>query len=185
MREYKVAGRYAKALFDLAIEMKVLEKVYADAELIIDVCEENRDFVLLLRSPIIKDVKKLAIIKDIFEKNLNELTYRFLVVITRNKRESIIKEIAERFVDFYKEYKNILPVNLTAAIKLDEETRGKIIELLNTHSDSTIELTEKVDEKLIGGFVLSFDDKQLDASILRQIKNLKKEFDINLYIKGF
>ena len=54
-----------------------------------------------------------------------------------------------------------------------------------TVSDSTIELTEELDEKLIGGFVLSFDDKQLDASILRQIKNLKKEFDINLYIKGF
>ncbi|MCD4730345.1 MAG: ATP synthase F1 subunit delta, partial [Bacteroidales bacterium] len=97
MKEFRLAGRYAKALFDLAIEMNVLEEVHADAELIIDVCEKNKEFVLMLRSPIIKDVKKLAILKDIFENNLNELTYRFIVLITRNKRESIIKEIAERF----------------------------------------------------------------------------------------
>ena len=185
MREYRLAGRYAKALFDLAIEMKVLEKVYADAELIIDVCEKNKDFVLMLRSPIIKDVKKLAILKDIFEKNLNALTYKFLVLITRNKRESIIKEIAERFVDLYKEFKNILPVNLTASVILDEETKGKIMELLEKHSGSSIELTEQVDEELIGGFMLEFDNKQFDASVLRQIKNLQKEFDINLYSKGF
>ncbi len=105
MRDYKVARRYAKALFDLAIEMKMVEKVYADAELIIDVCKENRDFVLMLHSPVIKDVKKLAIIKNIFEKNLTELTYRFFVVITRNNRESIIQEISEQVVDLYQEYK--------------------------------------------------------------------------------
>jgi len=185
MKEFRLAGRYAKALFDLAIEMKVLEKVYADAELIIDVCERNREFVLMLRSPVIKDVKKLAILKDLFEKNPSELTYRFIVLITRNKRESIIKEIAERFIDYYREFKNILPVDLTTAIKLDEEIKGEILGLLKERSGSNIELTENVEEDLIGGFMLSFDDKQYDASVLRQIKNLKKEFDINLYLKGF
>ncbi len=185
MKEFRLAGRYAKALFNLAIEMNVLEKVHADAELIIDVCEKNKEFVLMLRSPVIKDVKKLAIIKDIFEKNLNELTYRFVVLITRNKREGIIKEISERFIDQYREFKNILPVDLTTAIKLDGKIKGEILGLLKERSGSNIELTENVDEELIGGFMLSFDDKQYDASLQRQIKNLKKEFDINLYSKGF
>lgn len=185
MRDYKVARRYAKALFELAIEMKLVEKVYADAELIIDVCQENKDFVLMLRSPVIKDVKKLAIIKDIFEKNLNELTYKFLVVIARNKRESIIQEISEQVVEQYQEYKNIVPVNLTTAVQLDKVTKEKILKLLNEKSDATVKLTEEVDEDLIGGFVLEFDDKQFDASIQRQITNLRKEFEVNLYIKGF
>lgn len=185
MRDSKLARRYAKALFELAIEMKLVEQVYADAELIIDVCKENKEFVVMLRSPIIKDVKKLAIIKDIFEKNLNELTYKFLVIIARNKRESIIQEISEQVVDIYQEYKNIVPVNLTTAIKLDEATKGKILKLLSEKSDATVKLTEVVNEELIGGFVLDFDDKQFDASIQRQIKKLKKEFKVNLYIKGF
>jgi F-type H+-transporting ATPase subunit delta len=185
MKDIKVARRYAKALFELAIEMKVVEQVYADALLIEDVCERNKDFVLMLHSPIIKDVKKLAILKDIFEKNLNILTYKFLIVITRNKRESIIHDIAEQLVVLYQEFKNIVPVKLTTAIKLDATSKGKILKLLSEKSDATFELTEEVDENVIGGFVLEFDDKQFDASILRQIVNLKKEFEVNLYIKGF
>jgi len=185
MRDYKVARRYAKALFDLAIEMKLVEKVYADAELIIDVCKGNKDFVLMLCSPVIKDVKKLAIIKDIFEKNMNDLTYKFLVVITRNNRESIIEEISEQVIEIYQEYKNIIPVNLTTAVQVDNVTREKILKLLSEKSDATIKLTEEVDEDLIGGFIVEFDDKQFDASLQRQISNLKKEFEVNLYIKGF
>ncbi len=185
MKDIKVARRYAMALFELAIEMKVEEQVFADAELIIDVCEQSKDFVFMLRSPIIKDAKKLAIIKDIFEKKLNVLTFKFLIVITRNKRESIIREIAEQLVVLYQEYKNIIPVKLTTAIKMDASTRVKILNLLSEKSDATVKLTESVDEDMIGGFVLEFDDKQFDASVLRQIKNLKKEFEVNLYIKGF
>ncbi len=185
MKESKVARRYAKALFELAIEMKLVEQVYEDAQLVIDVCKNNKEFVVMLRSPVIKDVKKLAIIKDIFEKNLNKLTYKFFVVITRNNRESIIQEISEQVVELYQEYKNIVPVHLTTATKLEEVTRAKILKLLSQKSDATVELTEEVDEDLIGGFVLEFDDKQFDASIQRQIANLKKEFEVNLYIKGF
>lgn len=185
MRESKVARRYAKALFELAIEMKLVEQVYNDAELIIDVCKKNKEFVVMLRSPVIKDVKKLAIIKAIFEKNLNQLTYKFLVIIARNRRESIIQVISEELIEIYQEYKNIVPVNLSTAVKLDEVTKGKILKLLSEKSDATVKLTEEVDEDLIGGFVLDFDDKQFDASIQRQIKKLKKEFEVNLYIKGF
>ncbi len=56
---------------------------------------------------------------------------------------------------------------------------------MSEKSDATVKLTEEVDEDLIGGFVLEFDDKQFDASIQRQISNLKKEFEVNLYIKGY
>ena len=68
---------------------------------------------------------------------------------------------------------------------MDEKIKREILGLLKERSGSNIELTENVDEELIGGFMLSFDDKQYDASLQRQIKNLKKEFDINLYSKGF
>ena len=52
-------------------------------------------------------------------------------------------------------------------------------------SGAEIDLTEEIDEELIGGFIVSTEDRQYDASVLRQIQNLNKEFDINLYIKGF
>ena len=185
MKETRVAKRYAKALFDLSIELGLLDTVINDIELIHTVCTENRDFVLLLKSPVIKETKKQAILTDIFQKKLHELTYKFLMVITRNRREQIILEISEQFINIFKEFKNILPATLITAVKLDDETRERIVKLSGERTNTTIELTEEVDDEIIGGFILEFEDKQYDASILRKIKNLKKEFDVNLYIKGF
>ncbi len=185
MRETRVANRYAKALFELSLEMKMLEEIRGDMELLLDVCRENREFVLMLKSPVIKESKKRAILKGIFEKKINDLTYKFLHVITRNRREEVIMEVAEQFIKIYKEFKNILPTTLTSAVKLDAATRDRIVTVLGERTHTEIELSEVVREEIIGGFILEFEDKQYDASVLRKIKNLRKEFDVNLYLKGF
>lgn len=185
MRETRVANRYAKALFDLAIEMKLLDQIHKDVVLLLSVCKQNRDFMLMLKSPVINDKKKQSIFTEIFGKKVNELTLRFLILITKNRREIILDIVAEQFIIIYQEYKNILPTLLTTAVKLETETRDKIVTLLSDRAEATIDLTEEVDEKIIGGFVLEFDEMQYDASVLRKIKNLRKEFDVNLYIKGF
>jgi F-type H+-transporting ATPase subunit delta len=185
MKEPRVAHRYSKALFDLAKEMKLLDQVEADCRLINGICRQNYEFMLFLRSPVIKEVKKIAVMKSIFEGNLNSLTYRFLLIITRHRREGMIDQITEQFSVIYRKEKNILSAVLTSAVEADPVIRKKIISLLEDYTKASIELTEKVDESIIGGFVLDFDDKQYDASILSKLKDLRKEFDINLYIKGF
>jgi F-type H+-transporting ATPase subunit delta len=185
MKEPRVANRYAKALFDLAEDMKILDQVDADCRLINGICRQNRDFMLFLRSPVIKEAKKMAVMKAIFEKNLTTLTYRFLLIITRHKREGIIDQITEQFSIIYKDEKNILPAVLTTAVEANPDIRKKIIAVLEDYTKASIELTEQVDEDIIGGFVLDFADKQYDASIISKIKDLRKEFDVNLYIKGF
>jgi len=185
MREIKVAHRYAKALFEFAVEMNAVERVKDDALLIRKVCSENRDFLVMLRSPVIRDKTKISVIREIFEKHLHDITLKFLIIITRNRREALIAEIAEELVVIYKVYKNIVPATISTATKIDDETKKKILSLLSTHTDADIELTEEIDNELIGGFVLTFRDKQYDASVKRMIQNLHKEFDVNLYIKGF
>ncbi len=185
MNEIKIANRYAKALFDLTIEVGDLELVKKDMTLLKEICQSNKDFVFMLRSPVIRADKKALVIKEIFNKHLQEITLNFLFIITRNRREKLIPEISTQFVEIYKLYKNIYTVEITTATKMDDEVRSKILTLLDKRSNAQIELDEKVDEEIIGGFVLSYEDKQYDASILRQIKNLRREFDINLYIKGF
>lgn len=185
MRETRIANRYAKALFELSLELDQLDHTRDDMELLHLVCRQNREFVLMLKSPIIKETKKQAILQDIFEKKMHELTYKFLMVITRNKREDILTEIAEQYIKIFKEYKNILPTILTSAVKLDEGTRNKIIQILGDRANATIELTEEIDEEIIGGFILEFADQQYDASLQRKIKNLRKDFEVNYYIKGF
>ena len=88
MKETRVANRYAKALFDLSIELKQLELIRADMELLHTVCEQNREFLLMLKSPVIKESKKQAILTGIFAGKINDLTFKFLKVITHNRREA-------------------------------------------------------------------------------------------------
>ena len=184
MKEKKVAKRYAKALFDLAVEQNVLEKIKADALLINSVCVSNRDFMLVLRSPIIKDVKKIKIMKDIFGNHVQKMTLSFMNIITRNRRERILPEIANQFIEIYKEHNNIITAQLTTAVELGSEVSNKINALLREQTKAEIELHENVEDSIIGGFVLEFDEKQYDASVVKYLQDLRKEFDKNIFTKG-
>jgi len=185
MKETRVANRYAKALFELALEMSLTDQIRKDSELLLEVCAQNNDLVLMLRSPIIKDNKKISVVNEIFSKKLQDLFLKFLTIIINNRREEIIIEIAEQYIDIYKTHNNIVSINIETATQIDIESRQNIISVLEQRTDTKVELTEEVKEELIGGFVLSTEDKQYDASIQRQLKNLRKEFNENLYVKGF
>ncbi len=185
MKEIKLASRYAKALFDFAIEQNVLEQVKDDMDLVVTVCKQNRDFRLMLDSPIIFTDKKETIITEIFGKHIQKISYHFLLIITRKNREALIDGIAKQFIEQYKEFKNITTAELATAVPLDPKVRENVIALLKEQTQGEIELIEEIKEEMIGGFVLSYSDFQYDASIKKQIKELKKEFATNLYIRGF
>jgi F-type H+-transporting ATPase subunit delta len=180
-----ISKRYAQALFDLALEMKILDRVNEDMLLVRSVAVENPEFRRLLASPIIPPGKKSQIIKGIFEKHLEKLSFRFLQLVVKKEREAFLRNIAENFTSLYKKFNNILPVGLTTAQPIDEEIRREILFLLKDATHKKIELEEKVEEGLIGGFVLNLDDSQYDASLRKKISRLRKAFESNLYIKGF
>src|SRR5687767_14884464 len=98
MQGTKLASRYAKSILDLSLEKGELEKVYADMKLILTVCRENKDFSLMLKSPIIKPDKKGAIMNAVFGKNVSAITREFINIIVRKKREYALENIAGSFV---------------------------------------------------------------------------------------
>lgn len=170
-----VASRYAKALLDLAIEKGQLEAVYNDMIQLKDVCENSREFVTFLNSPIIKSDKKNAVIKAVFDGKLSAITLGFLMIVASKRRESVIPEMANEFIEQYREHKNILTAVITSAKGLDAATKKQALDLVKAQLNGEVELVEKVDASIIGGFVLRVGDKQLDKSVSRQLSNLKKE----------
>ncbi len=169
----KVAYRYAQALLDLSEEQKVTDKINEDMTYLHNVCVESKDFTNLLSSPIVDAKKKSDVFKALFETKMDKMSFGFLDLIVKNQREGLIAEIAEGFVKLYRKNKNILDVAVTSAVPLNEKTRAAIIAKINDKFNGTIELTEKVDPELIGGFVVRMDDQQIDASIASQLSNLK------------
>jgi F-type H+-transporting ATPase subunit delta len=170
-----VASRYAKSLLDLAVEKGQLEAVYNDMQQVKEVCEGSKEFISFLNSPIIKSDKKIATLKAIFEGKLNAITSGFLSIVTSKRRESIIPEMATSFIEQYRTHKNILTAVITSANGLDAATKQKALDLVKSQLNGEIELVEKTNADLIGGFVLKIGDKQLDKSVARQLSNLKKE----------
>lgn len=185
MRETRVSHRYAKSLLDLALEQGQLEAVREDMLLVYNTIRESRELELMLKSPVIKTDKKQDILKAVFGGKIGVISSEFIDIITRKRREYELEGIADAFLTQYKKHKHILTAVITSASGLDETLRAKVMEIVKGVTSSEVELVEKVDADLIGGFVLRVGDKQVDASIMRQIKNLDRTFNENPYIKEF
>lgn len=183
MRDIKVASRYAKSLLSIAIENNCLEDVYQDMFLINEVCSENRELVTLLRNPVVRGDKKIAILNEVFSKVTN-VSAAFMKIIVAKNRENILMDIADAFLEAYKKYKNIQTAFITTAIPLTAEQKQNIKQLIKKTHHSTIEFSEIVDPEIIGGIILRIEDKQTDESIKRKLQNLVMEFDKNPYVKA-
>ncbi|HEX7412198.1 MAG TPA: ATP synthase F1 subunit delta [Bacteroidales bacterium] len=185
MNNSKISFRYAKALFDLAIEFKVLDKVNEDMLSMASVCRSNRDFTVMLKSPVIHVDKKHKIMGLVFGASFTKLSITFLNIITLKRRESYLPAIATQFTELFKEHNGITTVNIQSAFPMDGVNRKKLTGLLEKMTNREIELVEEVKAELLGGFVITVNDVQYDISIANRIQQLRKEFDKNLYIKGF
>lgn len=179
----RLASRYAKSLIDLAIEMNQLDKVFADMELLQRIVKSNKDFVNLLRSPIISADKKKKIIEAVLDKQISQITSGFINLLVAKHRESNLPEILPAFISQYKGYKNIHIVKLTTATPISESLKNVIVNQVKKSSGyDNIEVEEKVDEEIIGGFVLQIGDKLIDASIAYDLKEIARQFENNDFI---
>jgi F-type H+-transporting ATPase subunit delta len=185
MKGTRAASRYAKSLLDLATEKGQLEECKADMALIASTIEENREFSILLNSPIINTEKKLAIINEIFVGKIGEITFAFLRIITSKRREGILAAIASSFLSLYNKQKNIFVASIVSATALDEGTRKELVTKIEEVTGGSVEITEKIDPELIGGFVLNVDNKQFNGSIAYQIGQLRRAFSKNAYQPKF
>lgn len=176
MSEGRIAIRYATPILQLAEEKKVLDNVKADMDAFINVCEESRDFALMLKSPIIPHLRKSEILKKIFKGKVNEITMGAFDIITRKKRESLLKDIAEEFVHLYNARKGLEEVSVTTSIPLDADMRKAFEKLAKEISGKQPILEEKVDADIVGGYILKVGDRQIDDSVRGQLKELKLKF---------
>jgi len=174
MKTIRVAHRYAKALYDLSAEEKLQHKVFSDMKLVSTTCQEKA-FKNLLISPIINSGKKAEATVAVFEGHVQTLTLEFLKLVIRKKREYFIPQIAVQFNEIYKETNGILSTEIQSAVALDKSIRNSMVEKLKKQTKANeIDLKETVDEDLIGGFVLKYQNQLYDASIRRQLNELKR-----------
>jgi F-type H+-transporting ATPase subunit delta len=173
MNQSKISVRYAKALFQLALEKNKLDAVYADVAMINQALKDIGQFSLYLKSPVVKPSQKLALVQKAFTGNITDISLSFLGLLIQNKRESHLEDIIRRFFDVFREYKGIKAATVTTAVPLSGEVKEKFHSLLSSIYKTGIELEAAQDSSIIGGFVLKVGDQQFDASIATGLKRMK------------
>ncbi|MBP6431601.1 MAG: ATP synthase F1 subunit delta [Ferruginibacter sp.] len=183
MNNPRLATRYAKSLVDIATEQNQLNAVQADMQLIKSICKSNADFVAVLVSPIIKGDVKGKIINSITTGRISNLSEMFIKLLVNKGRESNLPEIAEAYITQYNTINNIRRVKVTTATPMSDELRNSILAKVQAEGTAAkIEMETAVNDDLIGGFVLETENTLVDASILRDLKDIKKQFMNNDYI---
>jgi F-type H+-transporting ATPase subunit delta len=182
----RISTRYAKSLMDLALERKELETVKNDMSYL-DQALKSRDLVLFLKSPIIAANKKLSVFKSVFDGKLSKMTMSFCEIIIRKGRENYLPEIVVNFLSQYRDFNRISTINIITASPLSQETMAEIKKILLSSpiTMDKVEVSEKVDPSIIGGFVIEVGDKLYDASVAHKLAELKKEFSNNSFVKSF
>jgi F-type H+-transporting ATPase subunit delta len=179
----RVASRYAKSLLDLANEKGQLEQVYNDMLYLQQLTKGSRDFLNLLRSPVINSDIKNRSVDAVTAGKISDLTTSFTHLLINKTRESVLPEVITSFVQQYKAYKNIEVVKLTTATPVSDTMKAAIVEQVKkTGNIQNLELEEVVDPNIIGGFILQTGDKLIDASIAYDLKNIARQFENNDFI---
>jgi F-type H+-transporting ATPase subunit delta len=183
MSNTRLAGRYAKSLIDLAVEKNQLGEVYQDMLLLQSICKSNRDFVNLLRSPIINPEKKRKIMESITNPRVSEMTASFNRLLIAKGREGNLPDIVTAFIQQYKDHQGIHIVRLITTTPVSDELKNAIeSKIRSSLGMDSIELNTEVDPTIIGGFVLEIGDKLVDASVAYELHMIRKEFESNDFI---
>lgn len=169
-----VAFRYAKSLIDLAQEQGLVETMYNDMRFFSQTVRESRGLMLLLKNPIVRTDRKYAVLDKVFSPHINPISMSFLNIITKKNRESIMDAIADEYIRLYDEMKGVERATITTTMPLTDELREQFKAMVTrTVGGKTVELEEKIDPKLIGGYVLRAGDQQIDASLRNRLNEIR------------
>jgi F-type H+-transporting ATPase subunit delta len=183
MQNPRLAGRYAKSLVDLALEQGKLDVIYGDMQGLQHICNSSAEFVQLIKSPIVKADKKQSIIKAVTSGKVDVMTDGFINLVIDKGREFFLPEIITSFIAIYKEKNNINDVVLTTSEPIEDELKQALeAKIAQQLQGKKIELKTLVNPALIGGFVLEANNNLFDASILRDLNDIKKQFLKNEYV---
>ncbi|MCS7229563.1 MAG: F0F1 ATP synthase subunit delta [Candidatus Kryptonium sp.] len=177
MPNLRVAKRYAKALIEIAEELKKLDRITQDVQLIDSVIKNSRELQLFLKSPIIKEDKKKQVIQEIFtDSRVDPVTLKFILLLIEKKREDLLQDIVKMYQDLYDEKMGVVTAEVITAVEVDESERKKIEKkILEMTQAKKVKAIYKIDPSIIGGIVIKIGDTVYDASIRRKIQLLREQ----------
>ena len=179
MSNSRAAIRYAKAILDLAVENKATDAVEKDMRSIVETVGDSSELREMLASPVIKGSDKKQALSSIFSGG-HAISEGLIGMLVDNKRVSLLNEVAEKYIILNEQLKGEGVAFVTTAVPLTADLEKKILKQVESMTGNKVVLENKIDESIVGGFILRVGDLQYDASISNKLNNLKREFATSL-----
>ncbi len=171
-----ISKTYGEALFELAVEENKVDVFADEIRVILDILNQNLDFVNLLNHPKISKEEKLQVVDEVFGGKVSKEIQGFLNIIVAKERNKEIMAIMEYFLDEVKALKGIGVCYVTTPMELKEAQKEAVVKkLIETTNFKEMEMNYQIDETLIGGMVIRIGDRVVDSSIQTKLSKLEAQ----------
>jgi len=176
-----LARRYAQALFELAVEMSVLEQIDKELSELARIIVDNKDLKYLLNHPNIEDSVKKETLAKIMNSNISEMSRHFLYLLIDRRRQNLVGLIQREFTRLADKARNIVEVKVTSAAALSDKQAEKLKEIISHTSGKNVRLLAEIKPHLIGGAKLQIGDRVMDGSIATALAKMREELRKSSY----
>ena len=175
MKTTKASGRYAQALLSISQEKNIEDIVLSNCKTLLKMFNTDAEFVDFVKNPTIAKSKKINFFNKVFV-GFNNLMADFLNLVVKKGRESELRSIAGKYIDLYNLAKGVVVVEIISAKPLGEDLKNNLKQQMNV--SGKVEIKEKIDRTIIGGFIIKMGDSQYDTSVRKKLKNVKRAFQL-------
>ena len=175
MNNGQISSRYAKVLYLTAVEVQEEKRVYEEMILLNDNLFAFPNIRKALNSRELDLSEKIRLLSTAAGDKVSDTLTRFLPFLDKKKRLEYIHFIALEYLKYYRKQKNIIAIDLVTAIKVNDDVLQRIRRLIKEKQGAEVEIYEKINPKIVGGFIFEMDSQQLDASVLGELKRIKEE----------
>lgn len=173
-----ISSRFARALYDFSASAGEEDIVYEELRLLLNQVTRMSGLSDALISPIVPQENKLKLLKTATGKMSSNSVQRFFKLLLDHRREYLLADICLSYKLIYEKEKGVLRVRLTTAVPLDKERSAHILHQLEKSTGKKIELTHVVQPDIIGGYILTTDEKRLDVSVRTRLMDIRKKLTI-------
>lgn len=169
-----MAGRYATALFELALEADALEQVETDIGRFNDMMQSSPDLVRMVRSPVFSaDDQQRALAALLDSVGIEGLTANFLSLITKNRRLFAVGDMIRAFRSLLARHRGEVSAQVAAATELSDAQINALKAALKAAVGRDVQIESTVDASLLGGLVVKVGSRMIDNSLRTKLNNLK------------
>ncbi len=168
-----ISGRYAVALFELALESKALKAVESDLTNLKELLVESADLRELVTSPLVsRDDQSKGVTSVAEAAKLSELTVKFLGVLAANRRLSSVDAIVKSFEKLMAFHKGEVKAEVVSAQALTKTQLTALTKQLKSAIGQDVDIDASVDDTILGGLKVKVGSRMIDSSLKTKLDNL-------------